>query len=70
MIPQSLVFLLTYKCNFNCDHCSVCAGPNNHETISESKLKKEYMSSFFPKTGYILIYIVSIPPNPTVPIIF
>jgi len=47
MIPQSLVFLLTYKCNFNCDHCSICAGPNNHETISESIMKKAIEQAYY-----------------------
>lgn len=38
MIPQSLAIIFTRQCNFVCDHCSVEAGPDKHDTISEVNL--------------------------------
>lgn len=40
MIPQSLAFLMTYKCNFNCDHCSVSAGPEHREVIAAEHMRR------------------------------
>jgi pyruvate-formate lyase-activating enzyme len=40
MIPQSLAFLLTYKCNFLCDHCSVSAGPECREALAADHLRR------------------------------
>uniref|UniRef100_A0A7C1IXU2 Radical SAM protein n=1 Tax=Ammonifex degensii TaxID=42838 RepID=A0A7C1IXU2_9THEO len=40
MIPKHLVFLLTRRCNFNCDHCSVSAGPMQRETITGVIIKR------------------------------
>lgn len=40
MIPKSLVFMMTYKCNFICDHCSVGCSPNNTEVLSWDIIKQ------------------------------
>ncbi|HIE13283.1 MAG TPA: radical SAM protein [Desulfotomaculum sp.] len=40
MIPQSLAFLMTYKCNFQCDHCSVSAGPEHREVIAAEHMRR------------------------------
>ncbi|WP_041570798.1 radical SAM protein [Candidatus Desulforudis audaxviator] len=34
VIPHSLAFLLTYNCNFLCDHCSVSVGPDRREVLA------------------------------------
>lgn len=39
MIPTTLAFLTTYKCNFYCDHCSVSCGPKRNEVISWEQMK-------------------------------
>ena len=40
MIPTTLVFSTTYKCNFNCAHCSVSCSTNYKDSISLSTIKK------------------------------
>jgi len=40
MIPKSLVFMTTYKCNFICDHCSVGCTPHNTEILSFDIIKQ------------------------------
>jgi pyruvate-formate lyase-activating enzyme len=40
MIPQSLSFLVTYKCNFQCDHCSVSAGPEHQQVIAAEHMRR------------------------------
>lgn len=40
MIPKIVTFMLTYKCNIACDHCSVCSGPWRQETLSEDVIYK------------------------------
>jgi len=40
MIPRSLALLLTYKCNFLCDHCSVSAGPNRREVLTINHVRR------------------------------
>ncbi len=48
MIPQSLAILLTKHCNFICDHCSVCAGPNKREeTMSETLMKTAIEQAYY-----------------------
>jgi len=47
MLPSSLVFLLTLKCNFKCDHCSVSAGPERNETITNELLKLTIEQAYF-----------------------
>lgn len=40
MIPQTLSLLMTYKCNFVCDHCSVFAGPDCQEVMEAAHLRR------------------------------
>lgn len=39
MIPQVLAFIITYRCNFLCDHCSVSAGPGRREVIAKDVMR-------------------------------
>ncbi len=40
MIPKIVTFMLTYKCNIACDHCSVCSGPWRQETLHEDVIRR------------------------------
>lgn len=33
MIPHTISFLYSYRCNFNCAHCSVGGGPQHTEVL-------------------------------------
>nr|MBO2495065.1 hypothetical protein [Clostridia bacterium] len=39
MIPQVLAFIITYRCNFLCDHCSVSVGPGRREVIAKDVMR-------------------------------
>lgn len=47
MLPRTLVLMLTNKCNFYCDHCSVCAGPDANEVLSEEMIKKAIDQAYY-----------------------
>lgn len=56
MIPQSLVFMFTYHCNFNCDHCSVDAGPNLREVTSISVIKSAIDQAYSISTVRMVVF--------------
>lgn len=46
MIPKSLALLLTYKCNFSCDHCSVSAGPKRREVLAADYMRRAIREAY------------------------
>ncbi|MEW6448953.1 MAG: radical SAM protein [Bacillota bacterium] len=46
MIPKSLAILLTYKCNFSCDHCSVSAGPKRREVLAADYMRRAIKEAY------------------------
>lgn len=47
MIPRTLAVMLTNKCNFFCDHCSVCAGPDVNDVLSDELIQKAIDQAYF-----------------------
>lgn len=47
MIPRTLAIMITNKCNFYCDHCSVCAGPDVNDTLSDELIKKAIDQAYY-----------------------
>lgn len=47
MIPRTLAMMLTNKCNFYCDHCSVCAGPDVNDTLSDELIRKAIDHTYY-----------------------
>lgn len=47
MIPRTLAIMLTNKCNFFCDHCSVCSGPDKNDVLSDEVIKKAIDQAYF-----------------------
>jgi len=37
---RGIHFLLTYACNFECDHCFLCCGPNSEGTFTLKQVKQ------------------------------
>lgn len=56
MIPQSLVFMTTYKCNFSCDHCSVSAGPERNEVLSNEVMKEIIEQAYFIPSIRVVVF--------------
>ncbi|SHG40251.1 hypothetical protein SAMN02745221_00134 [Thermosyntropha lipolytica DSM 11003] len=51
MIPSSLVFVYTYKCNFNCIHCSLSCKPANNDVIWEEIVYKVIDQAYYIPLG-------------------
>lgn len=47
MIPRTLAVMLTNKCNFYCDHCSVCSGPNVNDVLSDELIMMAIDQCYF-----------------------
>jgi pyruvate-formate lyase-activating enzyme len=56
MIPQGLAFVLTYKCNFLCDHCSVSAGPERREVLAADYLRQVIEQAYFLPSIRVVVF--------------
>ena len=47
MIPRTLAIMMTNKCNFYCDHCSVCAGQEVNDVLSDEVIRKVIDNAYY-----------------------
>lgn len=56
MIPSSLVFVYTYKCNFNCIHCSLSCKPANNDVIWEEIVYKVIDQAYYIPSIKLIVF--------------
>lgn len=56
MIPSTLAIMMTYHCNFLCEHCSVSAGPNTNTVLPSYLMKKAIEQAYVVSTIRCIVF--------------
>jgi MoaA/NifB/PqqE/SkfB family radical SAM enzyme len=56
LFPEQLAVFLTFKCNFECDHCSVNCGPKRKEVLDLDTLKSVLDQAYYIPSLRVVVF--------------
>lgn len=55
-VPDTLVFMYSYKCNFECDHCSIGSSPREHVLLEWEYVEKAIREAYWIPSIKVVVF--------------